>query len=42
MFLQDGVLKPGQQVSQRLIIKDPKQQQLPAYSLKLLSGQGQP
>ena len=42
VFLDNGVLQPGQQIAQRLILKDPKRKQLPAYSLKLLSGQGQP
>ena len=41
IFLEDGVLKPGQEITQRLKLRDPKQK-LPTYSLQLLSGQGQP
>jgi len=41
IFLEDGVLKPGQEITQRLTLRDPKQN-LPPYSLQLLSGQGQP
>jgi hypothetical protein len=42
LFLREGVLEPGQRISQRLVFKHPQRRKLPAYSLTLLSGQGAP
>ncbi|MEO8182330.1 MAG: cytochrome c peroxidase [Deltaproteobacteria bacterium] len=42
VFLQDGVLQPGEQITQRLVFSDAARQKLPAYELTLLSGQGVP
>lgn len=42
MFLPDGVLRPGQSVIVRLLIKAQPELPGPGYSLTLLSGQGTP
>jgi cytochrome c peroxidase len=42
VFLKDGVLEPGEQITQRLVFSDAAQRQLPAYEMTLLSGQGMP
>jgi hypothetical protein len=41
VFLPDGVLQPGQQITQRLVFSDAGGKQ-PAYAITLLSGQGAP
>jgi hypothetical protein len=41
VFLPDGVLQPGQQITQRLVFSDAGGKQ-PAYAIALLSGQGTP
>jgi hypothetical protein len=42
VLLPDGVLLPGQSIVQTLFFEGPWQIQAPNYSLKLLSGQGNP
>jgi hypothetical protein len=44
VFLPDGVLQPGRNIVQTLIFKRPGGEKAPpvSYSLKLLSGQGNP
>jgi cytochrome c peroxidase len=42
VFLRDGVLQPGQRLSQRLVFSNVGRRRLPAYTLTLLSGQGSP
>jgi cytochrome c peroxidase len=42
VFLPDGVLKPGQQITQRLVFSGAIRTRLPAYGITLLSGQGSP
>jgi cytochrome c peroxidase len=42
VFLHDGVLEPGQRLTQRLRFSDVRQRRLPSYTLTLLSGQGTP
>ena len=42
LFLREGVLKPGEQISQRLIFSGTGEPQMPSYELELLSGQGTP
>lgn len=41
VFLKDGVLLPGQQITRHLVFRA-KGQNVPKYDLTLLSGQGQP
>jgi hypothetical protein len=43
VFLKDGVLQPGEQITRRLLfIGDATRRRLPAYEITLLSGQGVP
>lgn len=42
VFLRDGVLKPGERISQRLVFGDVHGRRLPSYTITLLSGQGTP
>lgn len=42
VFLRDGVLLPGQSILQALFFEGPSHAQAANYSLKLLSGQGNP
>ncbi|HEY3255581.1 MAG TPA: hypothetical protein VGJ91_16600, partial [Polyangiaceae bacterium] len=42
VFLPDGVLQPGQRITQRLLFGDIGRGRLPAYRITLLSGQGNP
>jgi hypothetical protein len=42
VFLKDGVLPPGQRITQRLLFSDPHRRARPAYGITLLSGQGTP
>jgi hypothetical protein len=42
VFLADGVLKPGQQVTQRLVFSNVGKSRAPSVALTLLSGQGNP
>jgi cytochrome c peroxidase len=42
VFLPDGVLPPGQQITQRLVFSDAVLGKLPAHGITLLSGQGAP
>jgi cytochrome c peroxidase len=42
VFLHEGVLEPGQRLTQRLLFGDVRQRRLPPYTLTLLSGQGTP
>jgi len=42
MFLADGVLPPGQRITQRLVFADAGRRGAPAYRITLLSGQGVP
>jgi hypothetical protein len=42
VFLKDGVLQPGEQITRRLVFSDAAQRGLPAYEMTLLSGQGMP
>jgi cytochrome c peroxidase len=42
VFLADGVLNPGQSIVETLVFIRPPHTPLPAYSLTLLSGQGNP
>jgi hypothetical protein len=43
IFLKDGVLKPGQSIERRLVIRSDNPNLPPvAYTLRLLSGQGNP
>ena len=41
VFLEDGVLQPGAQITQRFELHTPKQTK-PSFQLQLLSGQGNP
>jgi hypothetical protein len=42
VFLRDGVLDAGRRITQRLLFSDARRRPLPAYTLTLLSGQGNP
>jgi cytochrome c peroxidase len=42
VFLREGALQPGQQITQRLVLSDADRSKRPAYTLTLLSGQGDP
>jgi hypothetical protein len=42
VFLPDGVLQPGQRITQRLAFSNAPRSGLPAYGITLLSGQGAP
>jgi hypothetical protein len=42
VFLPDGVLQPGQRMTQRLLFSDVRRRRLPSYTITLLSGQGTP
>jgi len=43
VFLQDGVLAPGERITRRLVFNgEAARRRLPAYDLTLLSGQGKP
>jgi cytochrome c peroxidase len=42
VFLQDGVLQPGQRMTQRLVLSSLGGRKLPSYAITLLSGQGTP
>lgn len=42
VFLEDGILQPGEQITRRLVFSDGAQEKLPAYEIMLLSGQGEP
>ncbi|MEI9947908.1 MAG: cytochrome c peroxidase [Pseudomonadota bacterium] len=42
VFLRDGVLQPGQRITQRLAFSDGGRWRLPPYGITLLSGQGNP
>jgi hypothetical protein len=42
VFLRDGVLLPGQRISEKLEFEKPHHSPHASYTLKLLSGQGNP
>jgi cytochrome c peroxidase len=42
VFLPDGVLPPGQQITQRFVFRNAAPRNPPAYTFTLLSGQGTP
>ncbi len=42
VYLRDGVLEPGRRIARRLVFRDERRRSLPAYTLALLSGQGNP
>jgi cytochrome c peroxidase len=42
VFLRDGVLQPGQHITQRLLFNDVGRWKQPPYRIELLSGQGNP
>jgi cytochrome c peroxidase len=42
VFLPDGVLQPGQRITQRFLFSDGSQTKVPSYAITLLSGQGTP
>lgn len=42
IFLKDGILSPGQRITQRFVFGDTGRGVLPAYGITLLSGQGKP
>jgi hypothetical protein len=42
VFLEDGILQPGEQITRSLVFSDAAPQMLPAYEIMLLSGQGEP
>lgn len=42
VFLPDGVLQPGQKITQRFVFQGGPRGRLPPYGLTLLSGQGNP
>ena len=42
VFLPDGVLQPGQRITQRLVFSDAGKWRLATYGITLLSGQGNP
>jgi cytochrome c peroxidase len=42
VFLRDGVLQPGERITQRLLFSGAARSRLPAYRITLLSGQGVP
>jgi len=42
VFLRDGVLRPGERMTQRLVFGDPGRARPRAYKIELLSGQGNP
>jgi cytochrome c peroxidase len=42
VFLPDGVLQPGQRITQRFVFSDGSQRRPPSYGITLLSGQGNP
>jgi hypothetical protein len=42
VFLKDGVLSPGQRITQRLVFSQKQTGRLPSYEITLLSGQGVP
>jgi len=42
VFLRDGVLQPGQQITRRLVFSGGRPWRSPAYEITLLSGQGAP
>ncbi len=42
VFLSDGVLAPGQRITQRLVFSGANGRRLPRYGASLLSGQGNP
>ena len=42
VFLADGALQPGQQITQRLVFSDAAGRRPTAYDIRLLSGQGAP
>jgi cytochrome c peroxidase len=42
VFLRDGVLEPGQQITRRLVFSDGVRGEVPAHEITLLSGQGTP
>jgi hypothetical protein len=43
VFLKDGVLQPGEQITQRLVFNgDAARRRVPDHEITLLSGQGVP
>ncbi|HEX5660903.1 MAG TPA: hypothetical protein VFX59_27110 [Polyangiales bacterium] len=42
VFLEDGVLQPGQRTTQRVVLSGAGGWRLPAGAITLLSGQGNP
>jgi hypothetical protein len=42
VFLNDGVLQPGEQITRRLVFSGAAEGKLPGYEMTLLSGQGVP
>jgi len=42
IYLRDGILEPGRRIDQRLVFSDTRRRNLPAYTLTMLSGQGNP
>jgi hypothetical protein len=42
VFLPEGVLNPGQRIVEKLVFTRPPGTPPPAYSITLLSGQGNP
>jgi hypothetical protein len=42
IFLRDGVLMPGQSTTRKLVFSRPANSPPVSYTLRLLSGQGQP
>jgi hypothetical protein len=42
VFLNDGVLQPGEQITRGLVFSDSAERKLPTYEIVLLSGQGEP
>jgi len=42
VFLPDGVLQPGQQITQRFVFSNSGDRRSPSYAISLLSGQGTP
>jgi hypothetical protein len=42
VFLRDGMLNPGESVSEPLVFSQGRKSPPPAYTLELLSGQGAP
>lgn len=42
VFLKDGVLQPGEQITRRLVFSEAPEGKRPPYEMALLSGQGEP